>query len=153
VDGNLKGYTALRARLDRVGHVDAGLLKMLGLQTVREAKQRVPRKTGNLGRSIAVIATTPTSVKVGARANYGGYVELGTKAHDITPNAARALRFATPGGARLTGSPKKGASVVFAMRVHHPGTKPHPYLVPGAKAAIEGVGLGKIIVAAWEGRK
>jgi hypothetical protein len=35
--------------------------------------------------------------------------------------------------------------MVFARRVNHPGTKPQPYLIPAAKAALGRFGLDKII--------
>jgi hypothetical protein len=44
------------------------------------------------------------------------------------------------------------AALVVVKGVMHPGVHPHPYLEPGAKAAIEGSGLAKEVVAVWEGR-
>jgi hypothetical protein len=149
----IQGYDALQARLKRLGHVDAPLLRLLGKAAVREAKALVPRKTGNLGRTIGSEVAGSFSVRLFAHANYAAAVEHGTKAHDIRPKTKKALRFAAgAGGARLTGSPRKGADVVFARVVHHPGTKPHPFLLPGAQAAIEGSGLAKEIVAVWDGK-
>jgi hypothetical protein len=149
----IQGYEALQARFKRLGTVDKPLLRMLGTAGVREAKARVPRKTGNLGRSIGSEAAGSFSVRLYAHANYAAAVEHGTKAHEIVPRTKKALRFAAgAGGARLTGSPRKGADVIFATVVHHPGTKPHPYLLPGARAAIEGSGLAKEIVAVWNGK-
>jgi hypothetical protein len=148
----LVGYDALRARLERVGHCDRKLMQMLLSQSEREAKLLAPRRTGNLRRSIGSALEGDTKGKLFARADYAADVEFGTRAHDITPNAKRALRFATGSGARLTGSPRVGAGVVFAMRVHHPGTKPHPYLAQGARTAVKSSNLSEIIVAAWEGK-
>lgn len=146
----LTGYAQLSARFAALERTD-DLMRQLGLATVREAKLIVHRKTGNLGRSIHVGSTTPTSVRVEASANYAAFVELGTRPHEITPNARKALRWAaSPGGARLSGTPRKGAAVVFAKRVHHPGTKPYPFLVPGAKKALELVGL-QALVDKWNG--
>lgn len=147
---SVTGYEQLQARLHAVGGSgSASLMNQLGLAVVREAKLRVPRRTGNLGRSIAVMAHSATSVTVSARANYAAFVELGTRAHEITPNAKRALRWAaSPSGRRLSGAPRSGAAVVFATRVHHPGTKPEPFLIPGAKAAVQKV-AGQTVVDAW----
>lgn len=146
---NIVGLMALNRRIATVQHPH-GVMRLLGLATVREAKLLVHRKTGNLGRSIHVASQTETSVKVVASANYAADVEFGTRPHEITTKAAQALRFAaSPGGARLSGAPRKGAAVVFARRVHHPGTKPYPYLIPGAKRAVAKGGLKDVIVEAW----
>ncbi len=145
---SVQGADALQRRLTALQHTP--LLKTLGLSTVREAKLLVHRKTGNLGRSIHVKSQTDTHVVVEASANYAGYVERGTRAHEITPRAAKALRFAaSASGRRLSGSPRVGAAVVFAKRVHHPGTKPYPFLIPGAKRAVEKSGLSNIVIDTW----
>lgn len=146
------GTAALQRRLHALSIPVSGpkIMNRLGLSTVREAKLLVHRKTGNLGRSIHIAATTPTSVTVQAGARYAGFVEFGTHAHIITPNARKALRFAaTAAGRRLTGSPRKGADVVFATLVHHPGTRPYPFLLPGARLAVGKSGLADIIVQEW----
>ncbi len=122
-----------------------GLPKLLGLSTVREAKLLVRRKTGHTGRTIHMTTVTEHSVTVEA----GGaavYLEEGTRPHEITPRAAKALRFAaSPAGRRLTGSPRVGAAVVFAKRVNHPGTKPYPFLRPGAQKAVNQYGADAVV--------
>lgn len=183
MDGSLQGYDALRARLARVGHVDARLLTMLRLQAVREAKARVKRKTGNLGRTIGSEQIGPLTARLYARAKYAQWVEEDTKPHDIAPLTKKALAFASQSalvsnlgvgqwtggkkgsykqnilqfrktGAPTVGSMKKFGNAAFTVvrKVHHPGTKGQPFLVPGGKAAIEGAGLAKEIVAAWDNR-
>lgn len=142
----LKGYAQLQARLHAIGGRGNGaLMRQLGLQAVREQKLLVRRKTGQTGRTIHIAAVTPTSVTTVA----GGaavYLEHGTRPHEITPRAARALRFAaSPAGRRLSGAPRVGAAVVFAKRVHHPGSKPYPFMIPGAKLAIRKTGVGTIV--------
>jgi hypothetical protein len=37
--------------------------------------------------------------------------------------------------------------VIFARQVNHPGTKAQPYLMPGAKKAIDEAGIDSIITA------
>lgn len=148
------GAAALNRRLAAVsgGQFGIKVMRTLGLATVREAKllAKPHRKTSNLEHSIHVQSTTETTALVVASAKYAAFVELGTRPHEITPNAAKALRFAaTPGGRRLSGAPRKGAAVVFAKRVHHPGTKPYPYLVPGAKRAVKTAGLSDTVVKLW----
>lgn len=124
-------------------------MRQIGLRAVREQKLLVRRKTGNLGRSIRLASATETTAVTVATANYAGFVEFGTRAHEITPNAKRALRFAaSASGRRLTGSPRTGAAVIFATRVHHPGTKPYPFMLPGAKRAVSAEGV-EGIVSVW----
>ena len=48
--------------------------------------------------------------------DYGEHVEYGTKPHIIRPKDAKALRF------------KKGTKVIYAKEVHHPGTRPQPFI-------------------------
>lgn len=128
------------------------MMRSLQLATIAEAHTRVPVKTGNLARSIEPGRLTDTEAQVIARARYAAYVEHGTRPHIIRPRNRKALRFAAnAGGRRLSGRPRVGASVVFATIVHHPGTKPQPYLIPAAKAAVEKGGLKDIIVAEWNG--
>lgn len=157
---DIQGLPQLQARLRAISPAQGGgkLMQRLGLRTVREAKLMVPRKTGNLGRSIRLTRYTTTEALVTAGANYAAYVELGTKPHEITPRAKKALRWAaTAAGRRLTGSPRVAAQrgqlggVVFAKRVHHPGTKAQPYLFPGAVKAIEKSGLATEIIKSWNG--
>lgn len=147
----LKGYPQLQSRLKAIGGAGGrGVMQKLALSVVRESKLIVPRKTGNLGRSIHLGPVTDTSATVYASANYAGYVEFGTKPHEITPRAKKALRFAaTAAGRRLTGSPRKGAAVVFATRVHHPGTQANPFMRKGAEKAVAGSGLANIIIKEW----
>ncbi len=146
----LQGAPQLQARLHAIGKTE-GYMRLLGLAAVREQKLLVHRKTGNLGRSIHLGSVTPTHAVTIASANYAADVEFGTRAHEITPNARKALRWAaSPGGARLTGTPRKGAAVVFAKRVHHPGTRPYPYMIPGAKLAVSKAGTNAI-VEQWNG--
>lgn len=148
---NIQGMTALNRRLKAISGPKATerMLQFIGLAAVANAKLEVARKTGNLGRSIHTENLTPTSIDVRASAKYAAYVEYGTRPHEITPNAKKALRFAaSASGRRLTGSPRIGASVVFAKRVHHPGTKAQPYLIPAAKKAVKDAGAD-IIVSEW----
>ena len=148
------GLDKLERRLKAVGgaKLGHGIMQKLAVSTVREAKLLVPRKTGNLGRSIQVLSVTDTSATVAAHANYAGFVEFGTRPHEITPNARKALRWAaSASGRRLTGSPRVGADVVFATRVHHPGTRPHPFMAPAAHQAVSKAGLSDVVIEVWNG--
>ena len=148
----LQGYEHLQRRLHAISgpQATAGLMRTIGLAAIREQKLLVQRKTGITGRSVHladVTATTALTLAAGA----ARFLEDGTRAHDITPNAKKALRWAASSstGFRLTGSPRKGSSVgwAFAKVVHHPGTKAHPFMLPGAQLAVSKSGaLDKIIV-------
>jgi hypothetical protein len=140
----IKGLPQLRARFQAI-KPSPDLMRSLALSAVREQKLLVPRKTGNLGRSIGIGAVTATSAETKATANYAAFVELGTRPHVIRPRNRKALRFAVGGNARLTGSPRSGAPVVFARKVNHPGTKPKPYMVPGAEKAVRSLGAESIV--------
>lgn len=118
---------------------------------VREAKHLVPRKTGNLDRSIRRGPMQAKSAQILAggirEVGYAAHVEFGTGPHVIVPRKAKALAWG--GNRRLSGTLRKGAKAEhFAMRVNHPGTRAKPYLVPGAAKAMRGVGVNGI-VKAW----
>lgn len=128
------------------------MMRALQLSTIAEANKLVPRKTGNLARSIGPGRLTDTEAQVVARARYAVFVERGTRPHVIRPKNRKALRFAAgPGGRRLSGRPRVGAGVVFARIVHHPGTRAHPFLFPAARNAVEKGGLKDIVIAEWNG--
>jgi hypothetical protein len=161
---SVTGAQGLEARLRAISPQHGGqkMMQRLAISTVREAKLLVHRKTGTLGRSIQPRSVQATEALVVATANYAAYVELGTRAHEITPKARKALRWAATGaGARLSGTPRKAAQrgelggVRFAKRVHHPGTRPYPYLLPGAQKAVASSdgsdGILAQIVADWNG--
>jgi hypothetical protein len=154
----LQGYESLRRRFAAISGPTFGvaLMRDLGLAATRESKLIVPVKTRNLARSIHLGEVTPTSARVVASANYALFVEEDTKPHEITPNARKALRWAaSASGRRLSGNPTKAAQrggsggLVFAKRVHHPGTKGKHFMRKGAEKAIEGAGLAGKIVATW----
>ena len=93
-------------------------------------------------------------------------MEHGAKPHIIKPKSER-QRFAGPflkgqkgqhrGGVLAWGGPVRlsgrlrsgGQATMFATIVHHPGNKPYPFLMPGAKKATEGI--DDIIDSEWNG--
>lgn len=146
----IKGLPQLRARLEAI-KPSPQLMRELAIQAVAEQKRLVPRKTGYLGRSINVGRVTATSAETVARAAYAAAVEFGTRAHTIVPRRRKALRFAANAASvRLSGTPRKGGSVIFAKRVRHPGTKAQPFMLPGATHAIQQLGAD-FIVKLWNG--
>ena len=146
---SVQGASQLQARLHAMGNATPQMMNTLGLMIVREAKLVVHRKTGNLGRSIRVVEHSRTRVVVAATANYAAFVERGTRPHEITPNVARVLAWG--GARRLSGSLRSGASPTnFAMRVHHPGSRPYPFLMPAAVAvAKKNLLTVEPIITAW----
>jgi len=77
--------------------------------------EEAPERTGRLKRSIKR-KVRGTKGEVRAEAPYAVFVEKGTRPHIIRPVRARALRF------------QVGGEIVFAKLVHHPGTKPNPFM-------------------------
>ncbi len=153
----LLGYQQLQARFRAVGGVKFGpnMMKSLGIAANKEQRllTRPNKKTGVTMASVGYSNVTATSVTTHAAAA-ARFLEYGTKPHIIRPRVARVLAWASgpAGGAsrRLTGATRVGMSADhFAMIVHHPGTRPYPFMVPGARLAVSKAGLGNIIVQAW----
>ncbi len=84
-----------------------------------EAKRRAP---GGIKKLLTTEGITDGFALVSAH-KASVFVEEGTVAHVIEANSARALAF------------KVGRSMVFAKRVHHPGTRPHPFVGPAMDVA------------------
>jgi hypothetical protein len=174
---NVEGLDSLYKRLHAIGDTQA-MLKHLQASTEAEAKARVPRRSGHLFHSIMRGRLTNTTAEVVARTPYAAAQEFGARPHVIKPKNASVLAFpATAGGRTLAGLPTVGArrnspglgrstrrpaggiklvglgqasgTMRFYRSVHHPGNKPHPYMIPGAKAAI--AKSGEIITIAWNG--
>jgi phage gpG-like protein len=143
----LEGLPDLNRRLDAISKATGrDLLREIQINAVAQAKHLVPRRTGNLGRSISPGSLSDTHAIVQATAGYAAYVELGTKPHVIRPKRRKVLAWAaSPGGARLSGRARTGAAMRFAKKVNHPGTKAQPYLLPGARFALEKLGIRRII--------
>jgi len=146
----LYGYDALQARFRRLGQVDSRLMQMILTKASAEAKLRAPRRTGNLRRTIGFTQLSATSGRVFARASYAAAVEKGSRPHIIVPRRASVLAFTLGPGARLTGSARVGANMIFTMRVNLiRGTKAKPYLLPGVRAAVAGSGMANVVKEAW----
>lgn len=103
-----------------VGH---GRRRMARLQrrTATQARQDVPVRTGNLGRTVGegqIRTVGPRTVtgSVHAMADYALYVHEPTRPHAIRPVRAQALRF------------QVGGRTVFAKLVRHPGGPGRPFL-------------------------
>lgn len=99
-----------------------------------EAKQRAPRKTGTLIRSIHSEITkqdaSQAAAAVGTNVEYGSHVEYGTGIHGPTGQPIL-IRPRRPGGALRF---QIGDRVVFARQVRNPGMRPRPFLEPAFDA-------------------
>jgi len=151
---NIEGMTALQKRFAAItdSKKQLGQIAILG---VKEAKRLVPRKTGNLARTIRLgsVSETQATILAGGKdgVGYARHVEFGTKGGAIiVPKRKKVLAWG--GDRRLSGSLRTGAQATnFAMRVTRGATKAKPYLVPGAKRAVEKAGLADAVIAAWNG--
>jgi hypothetical protein len=147
---NVKGMPQLKRRLHAIGETE-GLLRLLQLETIAGAKARVPRKTGHLARSIVAGPVSDTQATVEARTPYAAAVEFGSRPHEIVPVHKRALAWpGTAAGRRLSGRARtrggqRVGPTIFAKRVHHPGTKAKPFLIPAAKEALRKHGVGFVV--------
>lgn len=81
-------------------------------------KIRAPVDTGRLRDSIKVFPLSNGNLSV-FMAEYWKHVEFGTDPHIIKPVNKKFLKFKGDGGKE-----------VFAKVVHHPGTRPQPFVRP-----------------------
>jgi hypothetical protein len=82
-----------------------------------------PYKTGFLRQNIRT-QINPNEATIKSLASYTLFVELGTRPHLIRPVNASVLAFQSG----------TSGNMVFTKLVHHPGTKPNPFV---AKTAME----------------
>ena len=71
----------------------------------------------------AQLGTSQASAVMRASAPYAGFVEFGTRPHAIEARRKSTLRFVQNGAVR------------FARIVHHPGTKPRPFMAQAQERA------------------
>lgn len=98
-----------------------------GNRVLAAARAQVGVDTGKLKASINLSHERDVRgqfVKVGSKLNYALMHHQGTRPHIITPNRAQFLVFT------------KGARVVYAKSVRHPGTKPNRYLTDNLYLAL-----------------
>jgi len=103
----------------------------------RKAKMNV-KKNDFMGSRSAVAGQISRSVKdftgtVRSTHKAAVFIEEGTRPHVIKPVRARFLAFNVgTAGSLKTGRITSGKEV-FTKEVHHPGTRPEPYMEPAAK--------------------
>ena len=121
-----EAVTRLSERLQRVQKkapviVDVWLHKMVGPALVAEMRERAPKDTGYLASQIRAI-NEPGRVRVAPfGVEYNQYLVKGTRPHELNAKG-QAMSFMVNG------------TRVFARKVHHPGTRPNPYMEDSAKA-------------------
>lgn len=108
-------------------------MRRLSRRIESRAKMRAPVDTGRLRQSIGRTVDVDSSgghvsARVFAAVDYARFVHEGTEAHVIRPRYKQALKFEQNGRTR------------FATVVHHPGTKPRPFLVSAAREEIARLG-------------
>jgi len=149
----VRGMPALQKRLRALGDT-RDIMRQIQIETIAEAKAKVPRKTGFLARSIVPGNLDDDFAIINVNAPYAAAVEFGTKPHVIVPRNARVLAWpSSEGGRRLSGRARKGTKsgdMTFAKKVNHPGTKPQPFIVPAALSAI-GHHFAGAIIKLWNG--
>lgn len=106
----------MRIEIDRKAF-DKSLQKaMFGISVdiANELAMAAPVDTGRLKNSIN--ASFDMNTVTISMVEYAKYVEFGTPPHIIRPKNAKALHW------------KAGGKDVFAAAVHHPGTRPNPFI-------------------------
>jgi hypothetical protein len=122
---------ALRRTAVESGATTQEVLIQSSNQIMAEMLVLVPVRSGKLRGSIG-IKVEGDKVIIGPDvtvAPYAPFVEFGTQPHDIKPKKAGGVLVFTVGGKK-----------VFARKVHHPGTAPHPYVVPAFEAWVDSLG-------------
>lgn len=98
-----------------------GLVKTAADYAEAFMSAKAPVRSGRLLGSIRKIVSENEAI-IGPTVPYAVYVEYGTAPHEIRPVMASVLKFEVEG------------KMVFTPIVHHPGTKPKPFVRETAEA-------------------
>ena len=103
-------------------------------------KHRTPVDTGNLKGGFENEKIGRLKRRFFNYVEYAPDVEYGTPPHEIDPDEKKVLAFQAAAGSdistkKLQKSKSKNTRI-FVKAVHHPGTKPQPYMRPGYRAAV-----------------
>jgi hypothetical protein len=147
----LEGFRQVMARFEAIRSPRASTDRMKLLAVAANREQRIltqpNKKTGITQNSIGYSSLSATSVTTQA-AGAAIWLERGTKPHIIRPRVAKVLAWG--GARRLSGALRKGARAEFFARiVHHPGSRAFPFMLPGARKALEKAGIVESIVDDW----
>jgi len=99
-------------------------VQLLAMNLRNELVQVAPVDTGRLKTSIKVVPQGNNVIMI-SMVDYALYVEFGTAPHIIKPKNAKALHWKQNAVGPRGGKIKED---VFAKIVHHPGTKPQPFI-------------------------
>lgn len=133
---SLKGGPELRKRLKAIKVAFKPIGRSWADETAREARSRVPVRTGNLQRSIRRRnATLRRATVVGHYS--ANFVDAGTKAHVIRPKRAKRLRFTS------------GGNTIFAKKVNHPRVRARPFKKESARAALRKHPMAETLIDQW----
>ena len=122
---------ALRQSGQQSGLTTQQVLVQSANHILAEMEARVPVRSGNLRSSLGVQVQS-NKVIIGPnekQAPYAGYVEFGTRPHEIRPKKEGGVLVFNVGGRK-----------VVTRKVNHPGTKPHPYVAPAFQAWVDSLG-------------
>jgi len=125
VSYNVKAVEVFSRIYDRLKHFNKRFIDEAGRLLISLIREEAPKKTGFLRESVRILDKGVKHVSVGPTAPYAIFVELGTKAHEILPRKAQALRFWIDG------------EIVFAKRVWHPGFPGKRYIQAAYEKARE----------------
>lgn len=134
----IRGGSALRARLKNMANLPpefTGVWAETAAQRIRETK---PPSTRPASSRFTTKATARRGGVYGAF--WWIFIDRGTKAHDITPRKAKALRF------------EKGGETIFARKVHRKRMRRRPFISKAAQGALADLG-SDLIVQSWNGRR
>jgi hypothetical protein len=132
----VKGSRELRARLRSLKLAFKPIGRSWGDETVRQARPRVPVRTGRLRKSIRVRNNTQRRTTVAA--HYTAYfVDKGPKPHAIKAKRARMLVFPI------------GGRTIFSRAVHHRGYRGRPFRERAARDALRLTPHAQKIIEQW----
>lgn len=129
----INGLNELIADAKRAGNQMSGLLYQAMVKAttiVQEDAKRIKtgsfkNQTGNLRRSINRRVESAARGVISTDSKYATYVEEGTRPHVIVPIKNKMLAF------------KINGKMVFARSVHHPGSRPYPFMRPAMEDNVD----------------
>lgn len=133
----LIGADELRRRLKALATVAEPMGRDWADEAVRQARPRIPVRTGATRKSFrrGVVSKRRASV-IAARTAV--FLDRGTKPHDIAAHRGGRLVFQGRGG-----------RTIFARKVHHRGSRAHPFAVKAAREAMRRTVKADAFTKAW----
>lgn len=132
----LKGKRQCQARMRALGQAFKPIGRQWGDLTVREMKPKIPVKTGKSRRSVRVRNNTMKRTTVVGRFTLY-FRDAGTKAHDIMPRKAKALKFPI------------GGRTIYSRKVHQRGLRAHPFRERASREALRRTPMAQTVIKEW----